>query len=57
MQFRVGRELEEGEESSSGLYALISRQKGLVLRICMVKELAWELVDPEWRYIAECWLL
>lgn len=56
LTFRVGRRLEPGEESRSGLYALCSKKTGTVLRISLLQEIAEEMLDPAWRYLAECYL-
>ena len=39
-EFRLGRTLQPGEESSTGLYALMSNTSGIALRISMMKEIA-----------------
>lgn len=53
--FVKGRELSPGEQSRSGLYAIVDRRKGLVLRISMYREIA-ELMGVDTRYVAEAWL-
>lgn len=54
--FTVGPRLPPGQESPSGLYAIVSAKKDIVLRITLVKEVAAELSDEATRYIAACWL-
>ena len=59
-KFFVGRQLEPGEESKSGMYAICSnlpKTKGLVLRISLIKEAAELMTGDEYRYLAECWLV
>lgn len=51
----MGKKLESGETSESGLYAVVSSKSDWVLRISMFKEFA-ELARDKSRYIAECWL-
>ncbi|WNM70122.1 hypothetical protein [Myxococcus phage Mx1] len=57
LTFTTGRRLEPGEESQTGLYALVSVQKDWPLRITHFRDWAAEMVDPDWRYIAECHVL
>jgi hypothetical protein len=53
----MGKALAPGEESKTGLYAIMASRKDWPLRISLFKELAAEMEDPEWRYIAECHIL
>lgn len=53
--FIKGRELQPGEQSRSGLYAIVDRRKGIVLRISLYREIAKLLTDST-RYIAEAWI-
>lgn len=58
--FQVGRRLQHGEQSASGLYAITStREKdhGLVLRITLSAGVAKMLTPDHWREIRECWLV
>ena len=57
LSFRLGIELKRGEQSRSGLYALVTRKGGTVLRISLMQQMAEELCDYESRYLAECWLV
>ena len=57
LYFRLGRELNQGEKSRSGLYALVTRKGGTTLRLSLLQEVAEELCDHESRYLTECWLL
>lgn len=54
VQLRLGRTLAPGEKSSTGLYALVSLQKGTILRVSCIHEFAHGMVDPEWRTLVEC---
>lgn len=56
-QFKVGKRLERGETSSSGLYALISNKGDVVLRISLIKEIAQLHLDENSRYLAEAWII
>lgn len=56
-RFVLGAVLKPGQRSSSGLYALVSKQKGIVLRISMFQEIAEMQLDPEFRYLQEVWLM
>lgn len=51
----IGRPLARHEKSSSGLYALISKRKGSVLRVALSEEEADLLCDYASRGIHECW--
>jgi len=50
----MGRELQPGEESKTGIYTLISRRKGTPLRVSLIKEFAEEMCDYDTRYLVEC---
>lgn len=54
LKMTMGRELQPGEESKTGIYALISRQKKTPLRVSLIKEYAEEMCDYDTRYLVEC---
>ena len=56
MTFRTGKRLAVGERSGNGLYCILSSHSDKPLRICMIEEIAWMLIDDS-RYLAECFLL
>ena len=55
VRFTTGKKLKDGEESSTGMYAIVSKRNDWTLRISLNRELAYYLVD-ESRYVAECFL-
>jgi hypothetical protein len=55
--FQLGRPLQRGETSASGLYALCSARKDITLRIALVREAAELMCDYDSRMIREAWLL
>lgn len=60
LAFRIGKPLQHGEVSRSGLYAITStkhRDDNLVLRITMSVDIARLLTQDRWRTIYECWLV
>jgi hypothetical protein len=54
--FKIGRRLEKGEESKSGLYALMSKKGDYALRISLIKGISELHCDDDSRYLAEAWL-
>jgi hypothetical protein len=54
--FKVGRVLENGENSRSGLYALMSKKGEYALRISLIKGISELHCDDDTRYLAEAWL-
>lgn len=55
--FKIGRKLEKGETSKSGLYALMSKKGDYALRMTLIKGIAELHSDDDSRYLAEAWLL
>jgi hypothetical protein len=55
--FKIGKKLEPGEASKSGLYAIVSAKGGYALRISLIKESAEMLCDNDTRYLAEAWMV
>lgn len=55
-EYRVGKDLEVGETSSTGLYALVSKGSDVVLRISLFKSLSAIHYDENSRTIKECYL-
>ena len=53
-RIRLGGELGKGEESSPGLYALVSRKRGTILRVSTIREFAEETCDYDSRMLCEC---
>lgn len=53
--FRVGQELNESTSTNAGMFAIVDRRKGKVLRICLERDLAHFLCDSS-RFVAECWI-
>jgi hypothetical protein len=53
--FVIGKDLKSGQPSSNGLYAIASRKTSAVLRISLIKELAYLITDDS-RYVAECFI-
>lgn len=54
--FKIGKTLEKGEVSKSGLYALMSKKGDYALRIGLIKEISELHCDDNSRYLAEAWL-
>jgi hypothetical protein len=53
-----GREIEKGEESSSGLYAIIDRRKGKILRVALGQAIAEILAaDYKSRKVTEAFII
>ena len=55
-RFVIGKRLKHGESSKTGLYAIITENKGLTLRISLHKNVAEYFTECDSRYLAECWL-
>ncbi len=55
ISLRLGEELGPYSESPSGLYALVSRAKGKILRVTLHKECSWFMQD-ESRAVCGVWL-
>ncbi len=53
---KIGNEIGPGQNSPTGLYALIDRRKGKTLRVAMNKELANLVCDFKSRYLAEAFI-
>lgn len=53
LTFQLGRVLGPGEESSTGLYAIVKASSGWPLRVTLERQLAEHWRHPT-RYIAEC---
>lgn len=56
LPFKIGKKLEKGETSKSGLYALMSKKGDYALRIGLIKGIAELHCDDNSRYLAEAWL-
>lgn len=56
-EFKVGKKLELGEVSKSGLYAIVAKNGDLTLRISLIKEIAELQYDENSRYLAEAWII
>ena len=56
LNFVIGRNLQQGETSKSGLYALMSKKGDFALRITLIKGIAEIHNDEYSRYLAEAWL-
>lgn len=55
--FVVGRKLEKGETSKSGLYGLMSKKGDYALRIGLIKEISEMQCDYDSRYLSEVWIV
>ena len=55
VKLKMGRTLEPGEQSSSGLYAICKVGSGWPLRVSLFKQ-AMELWQDSSRVMKECWL-
>lgn len=55
-RYQLGKEILPGEQSS-GLYAIVSRSKGVVLRVALTKESAEIYTECDSRYIRELFLI
>jgi hypothetical protein len=53
---KIGNEIGPGQDSLTGLYALIDRRKGKTLRVAMNKDLANLICDFKSRYLAEAYI-
>jgi hypothetical protein len=54
--FHLGRPLQRGEISKSGLYGIMSKRKGIALRISLIKETAELYAEDESRTLCEAWI-
>lgn len=54
--FAVGKPLERGQDSSTGIYGIMSKAKNYALRVSLMKETAMLLSDDETRSMAEVYL-
>lgn len=54
ISFRLGKELEPNETSSTGMYALVKAKSSWTLRISLHKNVANYLCDFETRKLREC---
>jgi hypothetical protein len=54
--FHIGKVLQPGEQSDSGLYAIVSKSKNIALRITMFKDLAAIMSEDGSCYIREAWI-
>lgn len=57
VNFKIGRRLEKGEKSKSGLYALMSKKGDFALRISLIQGISELHSDDSSRYLAEAWLV
>lgn len=57
VEYVIGKTLNPGEVSKSGLYAIMSKSKEIALRISLDKRTADLYTDNNSRYLAEAWLL
>ena len=56
-RFKIGKTLEKGQKSESGLYALMSKKGDYALRISLIQGIAELHAEDDSRYLAEAWLL
>jgi hypothetical protein len=56
IQYKTGKEIKIGE-SPNGLYAIMSRAKGVALRISLIEGIADLYDDKDSRYLAEAWII
>lgn len=56
VEIKMGRKLSPGEKSLSGLYGLVSHQKGRLLRVAMDPKVVEALEDLNSRYVVECYI-
>lgn len=54
IKFRLGRELQPGEASSTGIYAIVKAKNNWTLRISLQKDIANYLCDFNSRKLREC---
>lgn len=54
LTLRLGRQLEPGARSASGLYALVSQRSGAILRISLFQDAAEFMCDYTSRGVYEC---
>lgn len=55
-EYKIGKQIEPGQSSSTGIYGLISKESGIALRISLIKELSAIHYDENSRIIKECYL-
>lgn len=54
ISFRLGRELEPNEASSTGIYAIVKSKNNWTLRISLYKDIANYMCDFDTRKLREC---
>jgi len=54
ISFRLGKELEPNETSSTGMYAIVKAKNNWTLRISLIKDVANFICDFKTRKIREC---
>lgn len=54
---QIGKTLEPGEKSRSGIYAIVSKQKGIILRASLIQGIAELYRDESFREIKEAFLV
>ena len=54
IKFKLGKELLPGEDSSSGMYAIVKKKSNWALRISLQKNIANYLCDFDSRILREC---
>lgn len=54
IKFKLGKELLPGEESSTGMYAIVKKKTNWALRISLMKDIANYLCDFDTRILKEC---
>jgi hypothetical protein len=57
ISFRLGKELEPNEDSSTGLYAVVKAKNNWTLRISLYKDIANYFCDFDTRKLRECILI
>ena len=55
-EFKIGKRLEKGEKSASGLYALMSKRGDFALRISLIQGISDLHCDDDSCYQAEAWI-
>jgi hypothetical protein len=56
LKYRLGKALSKEDKSKSGIYAIMSAAKGIVLRVSMFEEAAKMMTEDESRYLQEIYL-
>jgi len=56
IELKLGKPLDGGETSRSGLYAVVAKKRNRILRVSLIKDVAMLLCDDPSRYVCECWL-